>query len=115
MLAIQEYRLEMAREAIIDAQERIDELNAEGEDTTAIEEALAKFSAQVEAAQSSWNAASSILNEGAGSDGPGQVIDQEQARATIHSAGQALQDTGRILRPAAADFRHAARQFRQAQ
>ena len=115
MLAIQEDRLEMAREAIVDAQERFDELKAEGEDTTAIEEALAKFSAQVEAAQSSWNTASSILNEGAGFDGTGQVIDPEQARETVRSAGRAIQDIGRILRRAAADFRHAARQFRQAQ
>jgi len=115
MLAIQEDRLEMAREAIVDAQERIDELKAEGKDTAGIEAALATFNAGIEAAQSSWNTTSSILSAGTGFDDNGQVIDQEQARETVRSARQAIQDTGRILRRAAADFRHAARQFRQAQ
>jgi len=115
MLAIQEDRLVMAREAAADAQERIDEVKSEGKDTAEIEAALATFNAGIEAAQSSWNTASSILSIGAGFDDNGQVIDQEQARETVRSAGQALQDTGRVLRRAAADFRHAARQFRQAQ
>jgi len=115
MLAIQEDRLVMAREAAADAQDRIDELKAEGKDTAGIEAALATFNAGIEAAQSSWNTASTILSAGAGFDDNGQVIDQEQARETVRSAGQALQDTGRTLRRAAADFRHAARQFRQAQ
>ncbi len=115
MLAIQEDRLVMAREAAADAQERIDELKAEGKDTAGIVAALATFNAGIEAAQSSWNTTSSILSTGAGFDDNGQVIDQEQARETVRSARQAIQDTGRILRRAAADFRHAARQFRQAQ
>jgi hypothetical protein len=115
MLAIQEDHLVMAREAAADAQERIDELKAEGKDTARIEAALAAFNGGIEAAQSSWNTARSILSAGAGFDDKGQVIDQEQARETVRSAGRALQDTGRILRRAAADFRHAARQFRQAQ
>ena len=115
MLAIQEDRLEMAREAAADAQERIDKLEAEGKDTVGIEAALAVIDAGIKAAQSSWNTASSILSVGAGFDDNGQVIDQEQARETVRGAGQTLQDIGRILRRAAAEFRHAARQFRQAQ
>ena len=115
MLAIQEDRLVMAREAAADAQERIDELKTGGKGTVGIEASLATFNAGIEAAQSSWNVASRILSAGAGFDDNGQVLDQEQARETVRSAGQAIQDTGRILRRAAADFRHAARQFRQAQ
>jgi uncharacterized protein YukE len=112
VLSIQEDRLKMAREGAETAQQRIDEDKAAGKDTTAIQSALDTFKSQIEVAQSSWNAAKSILEARAGFDANGQVTDLQQARDTVRDAGRALRDTGHTLRDAAREFRRAVRDYR---
>jgi hypothetical protein len=95
-------------------QARIDELKAQGRDTSALEAALASYRDEIAAAQASHSTAADILSAHAGFDADGHVTDPEQARHTVLDARQALQDARLTLRKAVLDLRIAIRDYRQA-
>ena len=115
MLAIQKDRLEIAREVVTFAQERIDTAEARGKDITAIQAGLDMFMTHVEAAQSLSDNAGSILDAKAGFDADAKVVDLDQARDTLRQAGDAMREAGRTLRDAARELRRAARGYRASQ
>jgi hypothetical protein len=111
MLDILANRLSLAREEAAFVQGRIDQENARGQDTTAVQAALDTFKAQVEVAQGHWNNAQGILAAAAGFDAAGNVVDAAQARTTLQQAGDAMRECGNVLRNASYDFRLAARDY----
>jgi hypothetical protein len=113
-LARQQDRLDHTDEVAARVQEFIDQAQAEGKDTSALEAALAAFQSQVATAQSQHDAAADILSEHAGYDDDGKVTDPELARETCRSAGQALRDARRTLNQAGHDLRRAIRDWRRA-
>jgi len=110
----QQDRLDLARQGAADAQSLIDELSAQGKDTTKIQTALNTFNTQLEAAQAAHDEAKQILDAKAGFDANGKVTDPGQARETLQSARKALEQARQILQQAAKEFRQAMREFRQA-
>ena len=103
-----------ANDAAAKAQTRIDGLKQKGQDTSALEAALATFKAAVASAQSSLDSASAILNARAGFGTNGQVIDAAQARTTVQTAGKAEREALQALRKAVRTYRSAVRERTEA-
>jgi uncharacterized phage infection (PIP) family protein YhgE len=95
------------------AQEWIDELKGKGEDTSALEAALATFNGQIAAAQSAHDTAAGLLAAHAGFDGAGNVTDPDQARQTLVEARESLNSAHQTIVQARRDFLQAARDFRK--
>ncbi len=113
-LTTQQNNLDRANEFGTKVQARIDELKAEGKDTSALETALATYMNEIAAAQTAHHTAADILSAHAGFDENGHVTDREQARRTVLDAHEALQDARLTLRNAIRDLRRALRDYRQA-
>jgi DNA repair exonuclease SbcCD ATPase subunit len=113
-LDIQQNNLDRANELAEKVQARIDELKAEGKDTSALEAALATYRAEIADALASHNTAAGILSAHTGFDENGHVTDPEQARQTVLDARESLQDARLALRNALLDLRIAIRDFRRA-
>jgi hypothetical protein len=94
-------------------EEFIADEQAAGNDTSALETALADARAKLDEAQAFHDTAAQILEEKAGYDDDGNVIDPLQARDTLKNAGRAMQDAAQTLRDARQDFHQAFRQYRQ--
>jgi hypothetical protein len=95
------------------AQSWIDELKGEGEDTMALEAALAAFNSQIASAQAAHDTAAGLLAAHSGFDDAGNVTDAEQARQTLVDAREALNSAHQIIVQARRDFLQTARDFRR--
>ncbi len=109
----QQNRIDLARLAAEEAQDRIESLKAEGKDTASLESALAIFNDQIDEAQAKHDEAQDIIDAHAGFDANGKVTDAEQAKATLQGARGAMREAQEILHNAGRDFRQAVRDFRQ--
>jgi hypothetical protein len=89
-----------------------DEQN-EGHDTSSLEEALAAFRVEVSVAQESLNTAVGTLEDKAGFDENGEVVDPQQARETLKTGHRTMQDARQTLFSAAQDLRQAMRDYLQ--
>jgi len=107
-------RIDFANEVADKTQNWIDLLQGQGKDTAALEAALAKYEAGIDAAQASWDTADSILSNPAGFDAEGHVTDVDQARETLRQGADALRKTNRLLVDAGIAFRRAVKDFRWA-
>jgi hypothetical protein len=97
---------DLAAEFIADEQEA-------GHDTTALEEALDAFRAGIAEAQNFHDEAAQILDEKAGFDEEGKVVEPEQARDTLKAAHQSMLDSVTTLRRARQDLRQALHRYKQ--
>ena len=93
-------------EFIVDEQEK-------GHDTASLERALVTFRTKVGVAQESLNTAVGILENKAGFDENGEVLEPQQARETLKTAHRTMQDARQTLFPAAQDLRQAMRDYLQ--
>ncbi len=95
------------------AEAYIQDEQAAGHDTSALTTALAEFQAKIDEAQALHDTTTQILDEKAGFDENGEVVDPEQALDTLKNARQTMQETNQTLRTAKQDFREALRDYRQ--
>jgi len=101
----QQYRLRMAQVRSLDelirrAAHRGEEIaakitraKAEGKDTAALEQALTTYRTKLYAAHAYWQAAADALKTHAGFSAAGKVTNPDQARATLKTAGAALEQS----------------------
>jgi len=85
-LKLQEARLKNADKYAGKIDELIAKLKAKGQDTAALEQAVAAFHADIAKARAEWQAASTTLAAHAGFDAAGKVTNADQARATLKDA-----------------------------
>ena len=97
---------ELIEEFIQDEQDK-------GFDTSALEAALNELQAKIGEAQTLHAAAAQTLDEKAGFDENGEVVDPQQARDTLENAHHSMQDARQTLLRAQQDFRQALRDYRQ--
>ncbi len=113
-LANQANRLTFAGQITTDVQGWIDNLKAQGKDTSSLETALASFQSQIADAQTAHDQAASIMATHAGFDDQGNVTDRAQARDTLHQAATSLRSAHFSLAGASLDLRQAVFEWRQA-
>jgi hypothetical protein len=111
-----EARLAKSDEFISKVQNAINNANAKGWDTSAVQSALNAFKAAVQDARPIINSANGIVTSHKGFDDNGKVTDRTQALETVKELGQRLKDartamngTGKALREAIKAFRKAHR------
>ena len=85
-LKVQEVRLKNADRHAGKFDALIARLKAKGQDTAALEQAVATFRAEIVKARAEWQSASATLSTHAGFDAAGKVTDADQARATLKDA-----------------------------
>jgi hypothetical protein len=95
-------------------QDLVDEANARGGDTSAIQAALDAFSSVIPAAQSVHESGATIITNHAGFDVNGKVTDRATAFQTAQSLNQVLKDTRSAMNGTGQALRDAIRAFRQA-
>ena len=113
-LQIQDLRLKRADEYTGKIDALIAKLKGKGQDTTAIEQAVAAFRSTMAGARQEWQVASDILTAHAGFDGQGKVTDATQATATLKDAHNHMQQVTKIGRGAYKDLRAAIAAYRKA-
>jgi hypothetical protein len=92
----------------------IEKAKSKGQDTAALESALADYRAALVEAQADHNSAGAILAGHAGFDDAGKVSDALLARQTLDSARKALNDANITLTQAVATLRAAVNDWRDA-
>jgi multidrug resistance efflux pump len=92
----------------------IAKLKAKGQNTAALDQALAAFRAAIEQARTEWNAAKSTLGSHAGFGTDGKVTDADQARATLEDAHAHMQQAHALAKGAFRDLRAAFIAYRKA-
>lgn len=112
-LSTQQDHLNRLNEQAAKAQQWIDDLKSQGQDTSELEAALGTFNSQIATATAAHNTAADILGTHAGFDTDGNVTDPEQARQTLVSTRQSLADAHRLILQARHDFLEAVRNFRK--
>lgn len=85
-------------------QDLIAKAKEQGQDSAALETALAAYQAQLPNAQQPHDAAAQILTTHAGFDAAGKVTDSAQAKTTLESARQSLQQGRETLSQAVKDL-----------
>ena len=95
------------------AEEFIQDEQAAGHDTSVLEAALAGLRTKIDEAQTLHDDAAQTLDEKAGFDENGKVVDPQQARDTLENAHRAMQDATQTLRIGRQDFHQALRDYRQ--
>lgn len=88
--------------------------NALGKDTSSLVAALATYNSQLATAQSSHNAAGTLISAHSGFDANGTVTNLAQATQTVIDLRHSLMDAHQVLRQAGQDLRKAIRTYRQA-
>ena len=78
----------------------ITKLKAKGQDTAALEQAVAAFRTDIAKARAEWQAASDALDTHAGFDNDGKVTDADQAHATVKDAHSHMEQAHTIARGA---------------
>ena len=92
----------------------IAKFKAKGQDTSALEQAVAAYRAAIEQARGEWTAAQSALTTHAGFGNDIKVTDATQARATLQSARSHREQAHTIAKGALHDLRRAFVAFRKA-
>ena len=111
-LSLQTGHLNAANTVVASVIAYIDAQKALGVDTAAMSAALSAYQAAIAKAQASHDSASSTLTARAGFDGSGNVTDPTQAKATVTSVHQSLNDAHATLVQADKDLHAALTQFR---
>lgn len=114
LLGHQQERLDLASAAIATAEEWVTRLKDRGEDTAALESALAAYKSAVAEAQTHFDTAKGILDAKAGFDSNGKVTNRLDALKTVVEVGRAQRQFHLTITPATIDFRAAVRAYRQA-
>jgi hypothetical protein len=99
-LRLQDVRLKNASQYAGKIDQRIAKLKAKGQDTAALEQAVAAFRTGITQARAEWQAASATLATHAGFDDAGKVTDADQARATMKDAHGHMEQAHTIARGA---------------
>jgi hypothetical protein len=107
-------RLATAKTIATKTQDYINAQNALGKDTSSLVAALATYNTRIASAQSSHDAAGTLITAHAGFNATGQVVDLAQASKTVTDVRKALMDAHQTLRQAGVDLRNAIRAYRQA-
>jgi hypothetical protein len=110
----QQERLTLSQQAVGKAQQWINDLQAEGKDTTALQTALSAFQTGIAQAETSFTIAKQVLDTHAGFDASGQMTDATQAWKTLVDAGRAERQFHLTITQATIDFRAAVRAYLQA-
>ena len=113
-LKLQDVRLKNADKHAGKIDEIITKLKAKGQDTAALEQAVAAFRAEIVKARAEWQAAGATLSTHAGFDADGKVTDADQARATLKDAHGHMEQTHAIARAAYAKLHAAVVAYRKA-
>lgn len=113
ILEVQQNRLDFANEIAGRAQAWIDQLKGQGQDTSALETALAAYKAAIATAQGQHDTAQNAYNAHAGFDDNCQVTDREQARNTVRTVNENLRIAHRTLSNGNFAFRLAIREWRR--
>ncbi len=113
-LGIQQANLDKTGALVTRVQTLIDDAKARGEDTSALERALATFQSQVANARSAHATAASILSTHDGFNPNGKVTNVTTARQTVLDARQALKGAADILTQAVKDLRAAVQAWQSA-
>lgn len=106
-------RIDTTTEVVDLAEALAAEQRAEGYDTTDLEAALVDIRTQIAEAQQLHDDSARILEEKAGFDDAGQVIDPEQAVDTLKAAGRTMREAHQTLRQARQDLRQALAEYRR--
>ena len=106
-------QIDLARDGIAVADQFIQDEQANGQDTSALEAALTTFETKLANVQSLHDEAAQILATKAGFDQNGNVTDPAQARETLKNAHQKVQEATQTLREARQEFRRAMQEYRQ--
>ena len=99
-LKLQDVRLRNAGLHAAKLDELIAKHKGKGQDTAALEQAVAAFRSSIDGARAEWQAASATLATHAGFDGDGKVTNADQARATLKDAHGHFEQTHKIARGA---------------
>ena len=99
-LKLQNVRLNNAGQHAGKIDALIAKLKAKGQDTAALEQAVAVFRAEMAKARAEWQAASATLAAHVGFDAAGKVTNADQARATLKDAHDHMEQTHSIARGA---------------
>jgi hypothetical protein len=105
--------LDNAGEAAVLLQELIADEQADGHDTSILDEALDAFQSSRGTAQDLRDTAAQILNDKVGFDDEGKVVDPQAARETLKSARETMNEARKTMREARQDLREAMREYRQ--
>lgn len=106
-------RLDRAAEIVTRGEEWIARLQEEGVDTAVLEEALTTYQDHLATAQALADTGNQILDEHAGFDDDGHVINRQEAIHTLRQSGRNLRDSHRRLRDATIDLRRTVNDFRR--
>jgi hypothetical protein len=112
-LARQDRFLTKAAAFLDRAETFIASLREAGYDTTALEEAVESGRASLAEARTEWTAAKAVLEEGAGFDEDGEVVDPALARTTLETAFGHMRRVHEIGAEALATLQAAIDEFRQ--
>ncbi|HEU5101215.1 MAG TPA: hypothetical protein VFU22_19460 [Roseiflexaceae bacterium] len=113
-LKLQDVRLNRALEYATKIDSLIAKLKAKGKDTASLEQAVAAFRDGIARARAEWQAASDTLTAHAGFDAAGKVVNADQARATLKSAHEHMENTHTIARDAYKSLHAAVAAYRKA-
>jgi hypothetical protein len=111
-LAQQQTTLGNTSKIVTQVQTIIANQKAKGQDTSALEAALAAFQQQVSTAQASNTTAGTLLSAHLGFDAGGKVTDPTQAHQTLVDGQHALQSARDTLKQAGQDLRNALQDYR---
>jgi hypothetical protein len=114
LFGMQGERLSGAGERADKIQSLIDTAKANGQDTSAVEAALASFKTSVATAQAAHDTAANLLSTHAGFDDKGKVTDREQARQTLQSVREAMRQAHDALDAGRQTLRQALQAWREA-
>ncbi len=114
MFAKQGERLSGASERAAKIQDLIDAAKANGQNTSAVEAALASFKTSVATAQAAHDTAANLLSTHAGFDDKGKVTDREQAKQTLQSVREAMRQARDALVQGRQTLGEALRAWREA-
>jgi hypothetical protein len=109
----QEENLGRIDEKIADVSERIAALKVKGKDVSVLEEALDSYQAKLNEGKGLHADAAAILDEHAGFDAAGKVVDADAAKETLKTAGELMREARQGMRPAFQALLKVLREFRR--
>ena len=106
--------LDRADEMVERFQDRIDRMEENGKDVTALQAALDTFEDALKEAHPIYESAKGIINSHQGFDADGEVTDREKALETIRDLGAKLKEIREIVGEPGKALREAIKAFRDA-
>ena len=113
-LRLQDVRLKNAEVYAGKIDQQIAKLKAKGQDTAALEQAVAGFRTSITQARAEWQSASATLATHAGFDAAGKVSNADQARATLKDAHSHMEQAHTIAHAAYKSLHAAIAAYRKA-